>query len=276
MTDLRILASSVRTLLFVPGDRPDRFAKAVAARPGVVMVDLEDAVPAEAKDTARRAVVGELRSGRVHGVRINAVGTEWHEADLASVSEMPCVVMLPKAQDPAAVAAVAANLAPGSALVALVETAAGILTAPAVAAASGVARLAFGSFDLAAELGVSPEDWEAMAACRAALVLASAAANIAAPIDGVTAAVGDHDALSSDVQRARRLGYSAKLCVHPRQVAIAAAALAPTEDELRWATAVMEAAESAAGSVVMVEGRMVDKPVVSRAARIVASARGPR
>ncbi len=262
--------AAARTLLFVPADRPERFAKAPASGADLVVLDLEDAVAPDAKTTAREHAVAWLAE-HGGGVRINAAGTDWHADDVAAVAAHVCVVMVAKAESPEALTALAARLAPGSAVLALVETAAGVARAVAVAAAPGVDRLAFGSYDLAAELGVSPDDREAMAWSRGALVVASAAAGLPAPFDGVTGDIRDDDRLRSDVRASARTGFSAKLCIHPRQVPVVHEALAPSAEELAWAKAVVSAA--AGGGVSVVDGRMVDKPVVERARRLLATVR---
>jgi citrate lyase subunit beta/citryl-CoA lyase len=262
-------AAAARTLLFVPGHRSALFDKAAAAGADLVVLDLEDAVPPAEKDEARRAVASWLAGGAVAAVRINAAGTTWHEADVAALTEWTGVVVVPKAEDPRLLAELADRLA-GATLIALVETARGVVAAPAVAAADGVARLAFGSLDLAAELGVDPDDREAMAPARGALVLASAAAGLPAPVDGVTQDLADDGRLREDVAYAARLGFTGKLCVHPRQVPVAAEALAPTDQDVAWARSVVEAAGD--GGVVSLDGRMIDRPVVERARRVLAAA----
>lgn len=254
------------TWLFVPGDRPERFGKAAASGADVVVLDLEDAVAPERKEDARRHVCAWVAEGHECAVRVNAPGTRWHTGDLAALSGSGCAVMLPKADDPVAVREVAEMLGGSPTLIALVETARGVLNARGIAAIPAVARLAFGSFDLTAELGVDPADREALAQARGALVLASAAAGVPGPVDGVTSDLGDEDLLTEDVGYARRLGFTGKLCVHPKQVAVAAAALRPNEHETRWARQVVDAA--AGGGVAAVGGRMVDKPVLDRARRI--------
>lgn len=264
------LLAAARTLLFVPADRPERFAKAAASSADLVMLDLEDAVAPDAKTSARDHAVTWLAE-HAGGVRINAAGTPWHADDVAAVAAHPCVVMVAKAESPEALADLAARLAPGSAVLALVETAAGVAQAVAVAAAPGVGRLAFGSYDLAAELGVSPDDREAMAWSRGALVVASAAAGLPAPFDGVTGDIRDDDRLRDDVHAAARVGLSAKLCIHPRQVPVVHEVLAPSAAEVAWAEKVMAAA--ADGGVSVVDGRMVDKPVVERARRLLTTVR---
>lgn len=260
---------AARTLLFVPGDRPERFAKAAAAGADLVMIDLEDAVPPSAKDTARAHAQAHLREVGTVAVRVNAVGTPRHDADVTALAGTDAVVMLPKAEPGDALTGVADA---GHPLLALVETAAGVLGAAAVAATPGVRRLVFGSFDLAAELGVDPLDRDSMLAARSALVMASAAAGLPGPVDGVRAAVHD-DGLHDEAVAARRLGFTGKLCIHPRQVPVVRSALAPSTDELRWARqviAALDGGEDSAGTGVrMVDGAMVDRPVVARARRII-------
>ncbi|MGV9674084.1 HpcH/HpaI aldolase/citrate lyase family protein [Nocardia sp. NPDC003482] len=257
------------TWLFVPGDRPDRFAKAQAAGADMVVLDLEDAVAPERKDEARDYVHQWLAAGNRNAVRINADGTRWYAEDLAMLARHRAVVMVPKAEDPAALGAIAAELTE-PALVALIETARGVLDAAAIADVPAVRRLAIGTFDLAAQLGIAPGDREALAPARGALVLASAAAGLAGPIDGVTGAVDEPELLTADVNYARRLGFAGKLCVHPRQVPTAAAALRPSADEIRWATTVVEATTTE--GVAVLNGQMIDKPVVDRAQRILLQA----
>lgn len=260
------LLETARTLLFVPGDRPDRFAKAAASGAGLVILDLEDAVAPTDKDAARRHVTEWLARGHRCAVRINGAATSWHDEDLAAVAPYECSVVVPKAESPEGLARASRLLHQASVMMALVETAAGVLAAPAVASVAGVRRLALGTFDLGAELGVAPDDEEAMAWSRGAMVLASAAAAIAPPVDGVTAAVDDEERVRSDVRRAARIGFTGKLCIHPRQVGVVEDVLRPTEEELGWARSVVEAAEASA--VVVVDGKMVDKPVVDRARRL--------
>jgi citrate lyase subunit beta / citryl-CoA lyase len=271
--------AAARTLLFVPGDRPERFAKAVASGADLVILDLEDAVAPEAKNAARASVAAALSEGGRYAVRINAVGTPWFDDDLAMVATHDCVVMVPKAEDPATLAGTAAALPDSAPLVALLETAAGVLAAPAVAASPGVSRLALGSFDLAAQLGVEPTDRTALQVARSALVLASAAAGMSSPIDGVTGAVSDDVLLVAETEHARRMGFGARLCIHPRQVPLVAQALRPSEAQQAWARAVLAASSSS--GVAVVGGEMVDKPVLDRARRLLAghdspgSSRGP-
>lgn len=262
---------SARSLLFVPGHRPDRFDKAASSGADVVIIDLEDAVAAEEKDRARANAAAWLALGNRAIVRINAPGTPWSEADLRVAADHGCPVMVPKAEDSVVLADLAARTAGRCDLVPLVETALGVERAREVCATPGVARAAFGNVDLAAQLGIAQDDHTALAHARSGLVVASAAAGISPPVDGVTTAVRDLDTLGADIAHARRLGFTGKLCVHPHQLLPVTEGFAPSAEEVRWARAVLGAGEA----VTTVDGQMVDKPVLERARRVLALAHGP-
>ncbi|WP_181313125.1 HpcH/HpaI aldolase/citrate lyase family protein [Nocardioides campestrisoli] len=270
-----VVAATAATLLFVPGDRPERFAKAVAAGADLVVLDLEDAVASADKAAARVAVTDWLATATgACAVRINADPAE-RAADVAALAALPAstpvTVVVAKAEQPGDLAALLAALPAGSTAVALVETARGVLAAAALAEVPGVVRLAIGTFDLAAELGIDPEDDEALAPSRGALVLASAAAGLAGPVDGVTGAVDDAELLTADTTRSRRRGFAGKLCIHPRQVPVVRAGFAPSAAEVAWAERVLASAQD--GALAVVDGRMVDKPVVDRARRVLAASK---
>lgn len=253
---------AARTLLFVPGDRPDRFDRACASGADVVVLDLEDAVAAAAKESARSHVAGWLRAGGRALVRVNARGTPWFGEDVRAVRGAGAtVLMVPKVEGPADLHALDEAAGGPVAAVALVETARGVLEAAAICAVPTVCRVALGHVDLAADLGIDPADDEALLGARSMLVLASRAAGLPAPIDGVTVAVADPDALARDTRRARRLGFTGRLCIHPRQVGPVAAGLAPTEAEVAWARRVLDL-DAALG---VVDGELVDEPVLRRA-----------
>lgn len=259
-------------VLFVPAIRPERFAKALASGADRVIIDLEDAIGVAEKAQARAALVAACPAGVI--VRVNAAGTPWHADDVAAVRGLPvAAVMLPKSEDAAAVAAVAAALGGQVPLVALIESAAGLAAARAIAAVPQVARLAFGSIDFSADLGCG-ESREALLLARSEVVLAARLAGQGGPIDGVTARFDDDGAVCADAAYAAGLGFAGKLCIHPRQVAPACAGLAPAAEELAWARRIVAALE-AGGSVVKVDGAMVDAPVRLRAERILARAGAP-
>lgn len=266
---------SHRSLLFVPGSRPERFDKALAAGASAVIVDLEDAVAPADKPAARAALrawlLAPARGNRSVVVRINSIDTPWFADDLA-LCGLPGVaaVMVPKAERADVLATVVA--AGARALLPLVESAVGLAALEALAAAPGVQRLAFGSIDLQVDLGMKGATEDELLPFRLQLLLASRLAGIGAPIDGVSTAIDDEPGLVLDVQRARRLGFGGKLCIHPRQVVVVNAHLAPSSDERAWAQRVLAAAAAAGGAAVAVDGKMVDKPVLLRAEAILREA----
>lgn len=263
------MLESAVTMLFVPGNRPDRFDKAHATGADVVLLDLEDAVPRDDKESARGHVRQYLAGGGGGVIRVNAVGTPWHEEDQILAAEAGCPVMLPKAEDPAEITAVLAALAPNSGVIALIETARGVLAAAEVCAVPGVVRVALGNADLAAELGVDPSDYASLVLARQHLVLAAAASRIAPPVDGVTTAVGDELEVLADARRGASLGFSGKLCFHPSQVDPVRAAFRPGADALEWARKVVDTPGDGAR---VVDGRMIDEPLVRRARALLARA----
>lgn len=262
-----------RSYLFVPGDRPERIAKALASGADAVIVDLEDAVAPANKSAAHDAVAGALEATQPIVLRINGADTAWFAAD-ARLAAHPAVaaVMLPKAAAPEAVAELRAASG-GKPVLALVESAAGMANMAALAATPGVARLVFGSIDFQLDLDIADDDL-ALLAFRSQLVLASRVANLPAPVDGVTTALDDVARIELEARRARSLGFGAKLCIHPRQVAIVNSAFSPAAAELAWAERVVDAAAAAGGAAVAVDGRMVDAPVLARARRLLALRRG--
>ncbi|MFT4149802.1 MAG: CoA ester lyase [Paracoccaceae bacterium] len=256
-----VSCAALRAPLFVPANRSERFARAAASGADAVILDLEDAVAAEDKETARAALETAFTDLPVI-VRINAAGTPWHLADMATVSALrPAAVILPKAEDAAKAAGIAA--ASGLPVIALVETAAGLANARAMAAAAGVVRLAFGSVDFCADLGCAHLR-EVLLPARTELVLASRLAGIAAPLDGVTVQLDDPALSHDDARHARDLGMTGKLCIHPKQIAPVLRAFAPSQAEIDWARRVL----AAGGGAVAVDGGMVDEPVRLRARAI--------
>ena len=264
-------ASTARSYLFVPGNRPERFDKALAAGADAVIVDLEDAVPPESKVEARAAVAGWLSARHPVLVRINAPGTAWFGEDLALCAMAGVAgVMIPKAENITDLQRIA-TVALQRPLFPLIETAQGFDHARVLARAEGVQRLVFGSIDFQLDLGIRDDD-EALLTFRSQLVLISRLAGIVAPVDGVTTAIDDATALERETRRARNLGFGAKLCIHPRQVAIVNRGFAPSADDVTWARRVLAAAEDARGGAVALDGKMIDKPVILRAQAIVREA----
>lgn len=259
-----------RSFLFVPGDRPDRFEKAAASGAHSVILDLEDAVAPAAKEKAREAVATWLASGRAATIRINAAETAWFGNDLSMLKAVPgATVMLPKA-DADSLEHIAAFL-PGRRIIVLLETVRGYMGLGRMAAVPGVARIAFGSVDFGVETGIADED-DAMTAIRTQIVLESCYAGLVAPVDGVSMGFDDEELTRRQALRARKLGFGGKLCIHPRQVAAVNAAFRPEPSQVEWASRVLTAFEASNGAATTVDGKMVDKPVVEQARRIVADA----
>lgn len=258
------MTHAARTYLFVPANRPDRYAKALSTEADEIIFDLEDAVPPEEKKTARDMLANWLTPKQRIIVRVNAVNTEWFEEDLRLLAHPGIAgVMLSKAERPDHVQSLRKKRR-DIAILPLIETASGMANVNQVAASEGVQRLVFGSIDLQAELGMQCED-EELLTFRSMLTLASCLAGLIGPVDGVCTAIDDQDKLIAETLRARRLGFAAKLCIHPRQISHVSKAFSPTDAEIWWARRVIDANEKAGGAAVRLDGKMIDRPVVLRA-----------
>lgn len=255
-----------RSYLFVPANRPEMFDKACRAGADAVIVDLEDAVPFADKAAARSALAAWVNPDQPVLVRINGADTAWFEDDLA-LCGAPGVqgVVLSKAEGVADIARL--RQAGVAAILPLIESAAGFDNVRAIARAPGVQRLLFGSIDFQLDLGIGGER-EELLFFRSQLVLVSRLVGIAAPVDGVSTAIGDAALLERDAMHARQMGFGAKLCIHPKQVAGVNRCFSPGEEELAWARRVLEAAEAAGGAAVALDGKMIDRPVILRAQQV--------
>lgn len=270
-----------RSLLFVPGHRPERFAKALGSGADAVVLDLEDAVPPAEKARARSAIAqalpGLASAGLPVVLRIHTLASEAGALDLAWLAEQPAAalggVMLAKAESAAQIGAVHQRL-PATPLLPLVESAAGYQALPEIAAAPGVCRLVLGHIDFMADTGIRCSDDEReLDPLRFAVAIQTRLNRLASAVDGVTVALDDKAGLQRDTRRALHFGFGAKLCIHPRQVAGIHAALAPSDEELTWARRVIDADRAAQGAAVQLDGRMVDLPVVLQARATLARAR---
>jgi len=275
-----------RSLLFVPGHRPERFAKALASGADAVVLDLEDAVPPAEKAHARAAIAQALPTLAAAGlpvvVRIHSLASEAGALDLAWLAEQPAAapggvalagVMLAKAESAAQIGAVHQRLS-ATPLLPLIESAAGYQALAEIAAAPGVCRLVVGHIDFMADTGIRcSEDERELDPLRFAVALQTRLNRLAPAIDGVTVALDDEARLQGDTRRALHFGFGAKLCIHPRQVSGIHAALAPSVEEVAWARRVIEADRAAQGAAVQLDGRMVDLPVVLQARATLARAR---
>ena len=262
-----------RSYLFVPGDRAERFDKAIASGAHAVILDLEDAVLPERKLQARQAVQSWLAQAAAPvWVRINPHGTPWFQDD-CRLLQSPNVrgVMVPKAQDPAGLRLLADELRPGQQLIPLVESVAGWFEALALARVPKVLRLAFGSVDFMSDSGIRGEG-EEMHAVRTQLVLVSRLAGVQAPIDGVSLAIDDASQLQADVHRSRQFGFGGKLCIHPRQVRAVEEGFLPTAAEVHWARRVVQAVANEPNGAIAIDGKLVDKPILAQAQEILSNA----
>lgn len=263
----------VRTALFVPGSRLERFAKALACGADAVIVDFEDAVAPQDKPQARKhlaAFLAQHPDVRLL-VRVNAAGHPEHEADLQLCREHSGVVgiLLPKAESAAQVIHTAAT---GKPVWPIIESARGVLSLEHIAACSGVERLTFGALDLALDLGLNAQSAGAGSVfdqVRFALLLHSRVNGLKPPLDSVFPAFEDDAGLAEAMRRGRDMGMGGALCIHPRQVAVIHAALAPSAEEKAWAQRVIDAAASGAAAF-EVDGQMVDAPVLGHARRLLA------
>ena len=284
----------MRSMLFVPGDRPERFAKAAASGADAVILDLEDAVVPEKRPQARLEIAAYLASAERNvplWVRINPVDTDDALGDLAAVIDArPDGVVLPKARDGADVHRAShwleahearCGFAIGSVgLIPLITESAGALLNAASFALlpARVAGLTWGAEDLAADIGAfgnkSPDgEYElTYALARSMCLLAAAAAGVPA-IDTVDTEFKDVAAIERRARASRRQGFAGKLAIHPGQLAPIHAAFSPSDDEVRWAERVLAAFRAAPGTgAVAFEGGMLDKPHIRQAERILAAA----
>lgn len=262
-----------RTYLFVPANRPERFEKALASGADAVVLDLEDAVAPEAKSAARDAIATWAASA-TKGVReqvfvrINDASSIAFEDDLRLLRDAGIVgAMLPKAEytDPFMQLVSAVD---GISILALVETARGVEQSQIVAASPAVTRLVFGTLDYALDLDLDISDSnEALAYAASRLAVATRLAGLDSPVAGVTPQIDDEARLLSDSAWSRRHGFGAKLCIHPRQILAVHSVLSPSQAELTWAHRVL-AADAASPGAAQLDGRMIDRPVVLQAQRL--------
>lgn len=271
----------ITLLLFTPGTRPERFAKASASGADGIIIDWEDAVPVTEKDCVRADTIAWLRQhGRVGqppfvtALRVNDLRSAHGRADLDALNAAALrvdVVVLPKVESAAEVHLAARKLFGEPRLVCLIETVLGVRFAAEIAAASPqVAALAFGGFDLSAETGGEPT-WDALLWPRTQVVHAAAAAGVLA-IDQPFIALEDEAGLATECARVRALGFAGKLAIHPKQCAPIKAAFLPTAAQVERAKRIVTEFEAAKGHVAAIDGQMIDVPMYRSAQRVLARA----
>lgn len=271
-------AAGMRCLLFVPGNRPERFDKAAASGADAIIIDLEDAVPVPERAQARLAAMAylgrERRPGVALGVRVSSLASADGLRDLLALVESgarPDFVMLAKTGDAAEIRLAASLTAPSIALVALVESPSGLANVEQIAGASmRLSGLMFGGGDFAAEAR-SEFGWEPLLYARQRLATAAAAAGIDA-IDVPFLDMKDNDGLATETRRVLSLGFTCKAAIHPAQVAVIQACFTAEPALLSRARAIVAAAAAHGDGAFSFEGRMVDRPVLLAMQRVVALA----
>ena len=302
-----------RSILFVPGDRPERYAKALAAGADAVCIDLEDAVAPGRKAEARTSVARFLaetspatgpRSGAAREslshiiVRVNDPDSEegWRDAAALAGGPRPDAFMIPKVTTADGMHRAGRLLGEDTPLIPIIETALGLENAARIGAASpaggasparaaspagaaspvraapAIAALIFGGFDLSAELGAEP-GWEPLLYARSRVVHAAALNGLDA-IDMPSRDLADMSGLRAEAVKARRLGYAGKVAIHPAQVPVIHEVFTPSTEEVQRARQIIDADRAAGGGAVALDGRMVDRPIVEAARRVLMRA-GP-
>ena len=275
---------SMRSWLFVPGHRQRMIDKALGLPADVLIFDLEDGVPEAEKDVARCRVAAALdvvRGGPTRFVRVHEAASSDLDADLRAIT---CAglqgLVLPKVQGPEDVLQVCRWLdrhetragipSGGVRLLATIESARGLVQTPAIASVTPrLVGLMFGAEDFALDMGLFSHPGQGLVNyARSALAVAAASGQIRA-IDKVFTDIGDPDGLAVEAQQARDLGFAGKAVIHPSQVGTVNEIFSPTEAEAKWARRIVEAFERRADdSPATVDGRMVDRPILERARRI--------
>ncbi|WP_127128490.1 CoA ester lyase [Georgenia sp. SYP-B2076] len=269
------MSASVLTLLYVPADRPDRVAKALASEADVVIVDLEDAVAPAHKDLGREQVARLLAGvDRPVQVRANHPATPWHTADVEVVAALPPVVGVraPKVESADEVRRLASQV-PGRALHLLIESALGVEHAFEIATASDqVATLGLGEADLRSDLRV--DDDAGLAWVRSRIVTAARAARLPSPAMSAYPNVKDVEGLIASCHAGRALGFLGRAAIHPAQLAHIQQAFRPSEVEAEKARAVVarvgEAHTEGVGAIALEDGTFLDVAMVEQARAVLA------
>jgi (S)-citramalyl-CoA lyase len=270
--------NTARSYLFAPADRPERFEKALKSGADVVVIDLEDAVTPENKKTGRDCLSDWQQTAAASSVclRINDVGHPDVEHDLRLATHPTIAgVMLPKV-DGASCCKIIAKVTQKP-ILALIETARGLKALHEIAEA-GVHNLVLGAIDLALDLNIDPLSQEGrfvLDQARTSLRAASSAAGLNDPVDGVHTNLDDQQGLIAATKHAKAFGFGGMLAIHPKQITAINITMAPTADEVDWATRVIGAASLPdQHGAFLLDGRMIDTPIIEKAKRILHSSRG--
>src|SRR5690625_3803477 len=271
--------ASIRSFLFVPASRVDRFEKALDTEADAVIIDLEDAVAIDAKAVARDALCDWLEEQSAEDetllkriwVRINPLNSPWGHDDMDALSEFQLGGwVVPKAENTYDVEQVVTLKPKRTQLALLIETAVGLAHARLLSTLDGVDRLMFGTLDFQLDLDMKCDPLETqLNAFRAELTLASRLAGLEAPVDGVTPSTTDTQLLEQSVQQARAYGFAAQLRIHPRQGAGVNRGLRRSDDQQDWPQRVIEANKTHQRAAFSVDGKLVDAPDIALAEQII-------
>ncbi len=270
-----------RSLLFVPAVRPDRYPKALTTGVDAVCIDLEDGVSFSAKDEARESAVAlflDRQPTRAEvSLRINDPKTDLGQRDLQVIEQSgirPDALMLPKCEGADEIRSVSSTLAtsiPHVPLIVMAETARGLAKVDSiVTAVPEVTALFFGAIDYAADVGCAVE-WDAVLFARSRVVLSAAVAGVSS-IDSPFMDIQNRGELADECLRTKALGFMGKAAIHPSQVSIINEAYSPSSDDVAWAKKIVDAYERNAGGVLLVDGKLIERPVIASAKRTLAIA----
>lgn len=250
-------------MLFVPGSKPERFAKAMASGADCVCIDLEDAVPSDAKAEARQAAIAEMGNPRL-AIRINGVKTVEGLRDLLAIESAtvrPQILFVPMVESAVEVELIRSILGE-IIIIPLIETVHGLRNAHEIASAQGTGMMMFGGGDFSSELGVDLA-WEPLLTARSALVMAAAGAGVPA-MDVPFISLDDPDGLTDECTKAKTLGFSAKAAIHPAQIETIHSVFRPTNEQILEAEAAVAAFNEANGAAVRFKGRILEAPLMRR------------
>lgn len=257
---------AITNFLFVPGNRPERFTKALASGTDLVCIDLEDSVQDSAKDSARADAILAINSHDDErlSLRINGLRTAAGLKDILALaaSKKPRYLFVPMVESAAELDILCSILGENICLVPLIETVKGLRAAPRIASVPSVAALMFGGGDFASQLGVNLE-WEPLLYARSELIMACAAANVLA-IDVPFIDLENDEGLAEECRKARALGFHAKAAIHPRQIAAIRAAMQPNATDLQEARAAIAAFDAGGGAAIRFRGKMLEAPIIER------------
>lgn len=267
------MRAAFRSLLFVPGSRPERFDKAAGTAADTIIIDLEDAVLPEDKASAREATLKWLatRAETVKaGVRINSPRTTDGCADIIALCQSnakPDFVMVPKAETGVDIEIVTEAIGRIAPVISVIESGRGLSNADDIASKSD--GVLFGGADFSASLGADLSNWDAMITARATIAAACGQHGVPA-YDVPFLDVSDELGLIEATQKVMAFGFTGRACIHPKQVEGVNSVFTPTSDEIEDAKAIIQALEDAKGGAVLHKGKLVDRPIILAAERVLA------